>query len=70
MVPISALATLRFTVAGSMRAMRSTNFFWDRRSRRWLIVYGDVFYQADIVLIHDPNLFGDPMHLTVKALKI
>ena len=53
-----------------MKIAKSTNIFWDRRSRRWLVVCGEVLYQADIVLVHDPNLFGDPKQLIVKALKI
>ncbi|PSS07757.1 Phosphoenolpyruvate carboxylase [Actinidia chinensis var. chinensis] len=38
--------------------------------RRQGIIDGKVLYQVCTVFIHDPNLFGDFMHLTVEALKI
>ncbi|GFY85329.1 hypothetical protein Acr_04g0000670 [Actinidia rufa] len=51
---------------------RSLNNFWSRCDGRWRrrIVCGEVLYNAGILFIHDSYLFGDPMHLTMKALKI
>ena len=43
------------------------DYFWDRHSGRWRVVFGKVLYQVGIVFVHDPNLLGDPMHLTVKV---
>ncbi|GFS37381.1 hypothetical protein Acr_00g0051650 [Actinidia rufa] len=37
--------------------------------RRW-IACGEVLYQAGIDFVHDPELLGDSMHLTMNALKI
>ena len=51
--------------------MRSVDLFGNRYyGRRRGIIGGEVLYQACVVFIHDPNLFGNPMHLMVDALKI
>ncbi|GFZ17734.1 hypothetical protein Acr_26g0010040 [Actinidia rufa] len=66
----SALATLRVVATRSVRTARSVNFFLCRGYGKRLVVHGEMLYQAGIVLIHDPNMLDDPMHLTVEALKI
>ena len=48
---------------------RSTNF-WDRCGKRWQVIRGELLCLAGIILIHDPDLLGDSMHLMMEALKI
>ena len=33
---------------------------------RWQIVRGEMLYQADVILVHNPNLFDDLVYLKVE----
>ena len=65
------MATFRLTIARSVRMARSIKLFWYRcYGGRWWIIGSEMLYQACIILVHDSNMLGDPMHFTMETLKI
>ncbi|GFZ09646.1 hypothetical protein Acr_21g0002450 [Actinidia rufa] len=62
----SVVATLGVMVARSERSARLVSIFRDKYGGKRRIVHGKVLYQMAIDLVHDPNLFGDSMYLTMN----